>query len=213
MFGLAKAANGPLCSTTPFHEADLPTYDLDVAKANALLDEMGLKKGADGKRITINFLVVPAGEMWTRLAEYFRQAMTAGGIEVNLVSTDMAGWGQQVSNWEFEVTTNMLYQNADPALGVARSYISTNIRKGVLFTNTEGYENPEVDRLFSEAAVAIDPAKRQELYSQVQRILVADLPVLWMTEQRYPTMHDKRLTDVIVTGTGVNGNFASARYV
>ncbi|WP_323039779.1 ABC transporter substrate-binding protein [Gemmobacter sp.] len=212
MFGLAKAANGPLCSTTPFHEADLPTYDLDVAKANALLDEMGLKKGADGKRLTINFLVVPAGEMWTRLAEYFRQAMTAGGIEVNLVSTDMAGWGQQVSNWEFEVTTNMLYQNADPALGVARSYISTNIRKGVLFTNTEGYENPEVDRLFTEAAVAIDPAKRQELYSEVQRILAADLPVLWMTEQRYPTMHDSRLKDVIVTGTGVNGNFASARY-
>ncbi len=212
MFGLAAPANGPLCSTTPFHEPNLTTYDFNPDTANALLDEMGLARGADGKRLSVNFLVVPAGEMWTRLAEYFRQAMTAGGIDVNLVSSDMAGWGQSVSNWEFDITNNMLYQNADPALGVARSYISSNIRKGVLFTNTEGYENPEVDRLFAEAAVATDPAKRQELYSAVQKILVDDLAVLWMTEQKLPTIYDNRLQDVIVTGTGVNGNFASARW-
>jgi hypothetical protein len=47
----------------------------------------------------------------------------------------------------------MLYQNGDPALGVARSYISSNIRKGVMFTNTEGYSNKEVDDLFARAAV------------------------------------------------------------
>ncbi|MCA2012281.1 ABC transporter substrate-binding protein [Pararhodobacter sp. CCB-MM2] len=212
MFGQAKAAVGPLCSTTPFFEPELPVYDTDVDQAKALLDEMGLTPDANGTRVSINFLVVPAGEMWTRLAEYFRQAMAAAGIEVTLVSTDMAGWGQAVSNWDFDMTNNLLYQNADPALGVARSYISTNIRQGVLFTNTEGYENPEVDRLFAEAAVAIDPAERQRLYSEVQQILVAELPVLWMAEQQYPTLYDSRLTDVIVTGTGVNGNFATARY-
>lgn len=212
LFGLGKPAISPICSTTPFHEPDLPAYAFDVAKAEALLDEMGLAKGADGKRVTINFLIAPYGEIWNRLAEVFRQAMAAAGIEVNLMSTDIAGWGQSVANWDYDVTTNLLYQNGDPALGVARSYISSNIRKGVLFTNTEGYENPEVDRLFAEAAVATDPAKRQELYSAVQRILVDELPVLWMVEQQFPTMHDSRLTDVIVSSTGVNSNFASARY-
>lgn len=212
MFGLAAPATGPIASTTPFFEPDLPRYDFDVEKANAILDEMGLARGANGNRVTIRFLVVPAGEMWTRLAEYFRQAMAAGGIEVVLETTDMAGWGQKVSNWEFEVTNNLLYQNADPALGVARSYVSTNIRKGVLFSNTEGYENSEVDRLFAEAAMQTTREARQERYSAAQRILVEDIAVLWMTEQRYATLYDKRLADVIVGATGVNGNLAHARY-
>src|SRR5690606_24443958 len=202
----------PIASTTPFFQADLPQYEFDVDKANALLDEAGLKRGADGKRFTMRFLVVPAGEMWTRLGEYFRQAMAAGGIDVVLETTDMAGWGQRVSNWEFEATNNLVYQNADPALGVARSYVSSNIRKGVLFSNTEGYENPEVDRLFAEAAVQTTREARQERYTAVQRILVEDLPVLWMTEQRYATLYDNRLVDVIVGATGVNGNLAQARY-
>ncbi|MET3598314.1 ABC transporter substrate-binding protein [Martelella mangrovi] len=213
MFGQARPARGPLSSTTPFYEPDLPEYAVDVAQANTLLDEMGLEPDGSGVRVTIDFLVAPAGEMWIRLAEYFRQALSAGGINVNLVSTDMAGWGQSVANWDYDITANLLFQNADPALGVARSYISSNIRKGVLFTNTEGYDNPEVDRLFAEAAVAVDPARRQELYSDVQRILVDELPVLWMAEQRYPTIYDNRLTDLVVTGTGVNGNFAAARYI
>lgn len=212
MFGLAAPATGPIASTTPFFQADLPQYEFDVDKANALLDEAGLKRGADGKRFIMRFLVVPAGEMWTRLGEYFRQAMAAGGIDVVLETTDMAGWGQRVSNWEFEATNNLVYQNADPALGVARSYVSSNIRKGVLFSNTEGYENPEVDRLFAEAAAQTTREARQERYTAVQRILVEDLPVLWMTEQRYATLYDNRLVDVIVGATGVNGNLAQARY-
>lgn len=212
MFGLAAPATGPVASTTKFFEPDLPHYAFDVEKANAILDEMGLARGVSGNRMTIHFLVVPAGEMWTRLAEYFRQAMAAGGIEVILDTTDMAGWGQSIANWEYEVSNNMLYQLADPALGVARSYISTNIRKGVLFSNSQGYENPEVDRLFAEAAVQTIEAARQERYSAVQRILVEELPVLWMTEQRYATLHDKRIVDLIVGATGVNSNFAHARY-
>lgn len=212
LFGLAAPATGPIASTTKFHQPDLPEYEFSVEKANAILDEMGMKRDASGNRVTIRFLVAPYGEVWTRLAEYFRQAMSAGGIEVILDTTDIAGWGQQVANWEHEATTNMLYQNADPAIGVARNYISSNIRKGVLFTNTQGYENPEVDRLFEEAAVQTSDDARQERYSKVQRILVDEVPVLWMTEQRYPTLYDKRINDLVIGSTGVHGNFANARY-
>lgn len=212
-FGLGRPATGPICSTTPFYEPNVASYDRDVEKAVALLDEMGLTPNADGTRVTIDFLIAPYGEIWTRLAEYFRQAMAVGGIDVKLITTDIAGWGQSVANWEYGVTTNLLYQNADPALGVARSYMSSNIRKGVLFTNTEGYENPEVDRLFAEASVAVTEEERQTLYSEVQKILVDELPVLWMVEQEIPTIYDNRIKDLITTGTGVNGNFSTAKYV
>ncbi|WP_109466931.1 ABC transporter substrate-binding protein [Albibacillus kandeliae] len=213
MFGLAQPATGPIASTTKFYDANVTTYEQDVEKANALLDEMGLAKDADGKRITIHHLVVPFGEMWTRLAEYFRQAMSAGGIEVVLDSTDPGGFAETVSNWDYDTTCNMLYQFGDPALGVARSYISSNIRKGVMFTNTQGYENAEVDTLFAEAAVQTSEEARQERYSKAQQILCDELPVLWMTEQKFATLYDNRIADLIVTATGVNANFAKAHYV
>lgn len=211
-FGLGKPATGPIASTTRFYDPNVTLYETDIAKATALLDEMGLKPDGNGVRASIKFLVVPFGEMWTRLAEYFRQALKQGGIEVVLETTDPGGFAQRVSNWEFEATSNMLYQNGDPALGVGRSYISSNIRKGVMFTNTEGYSNPEVDDLFDRAAVQTSDEERAAIYSKVQKILTDELPVLWMTEQQFPTIHDARLENLIDTAIGVNGTFGRARW-
>ncbi|MBY6093102.1 hypothetical protein [Maritimibacter alkaliphilus] len=81
-----------------------------------------------------------------------------------------------------------------------------------MFTNTAGYSNPEVDRLFDEAATATDDATRQELYTKVQQVLVEELPILWMAEQHFPTLYDERLSDLITVATGVNGSFADARF-
>ena len=94
-------------------------------------------------------------------------------------------------------------------LGVARSYVSSNIRKGILFSNVAGYSNPEVDRLFEEAAVATSDAKRQELYTAVQKIVVEEVPIAWMIEQDFPTFIDKRLKNVITTGIGVHETFGA----
>ncbi|WP_370302334.1 ABC transporter substrate-binding protein [Pseudooceanicola sp.] len=212
MFGLARPAIGPIASTTKFHDPNVTTYPYDVDAAIALLDDMGLTPDANGIRTTINFLVSPYGEVWTRTAEYFRQTMQSAGIEVNLVSTDVAGWGTSVGNWDYDVTTNMLYQFGDPALGVARTYISSNIRKGVLFSNTEGYENPKVDDLFARAAISTSEDERQQLYSEVQKILTDEVPVLWLTEQHYPTLYASGLQNLITGATGVNGNFGEARW-
>jgi peptide/nickel transport system substrate-binding protein len=103
----------------------------------------------------------------------------------------------------------LLYQLGDPALGVARTYISSNIKKGILFSNTQGYSNPEVDRLFEEAAVSLDEAKRQELYSKVQQILVEDVPVAWTLELEYPIIYAKAFKNIVTSGIGSHETFGS----
>ena len=124
----------------------------------------------------------------------------------------MAGWAEKCSNWDYGMTMNLVYQYGDPALGVARTYISSNIRKGILFSNTAGYSNPEVDRLFEAAAVETVDSKRQELYSAVQKILVEDVPVAWMFEQDTPNFIDKKLKNVITTSIGVHETFGSVYF-
>lgn len=211
-FGLANAATGPISSSMRFYDKDVKAYEHSVEKANALLDEMGLKPRADGNRVTLKFTMVPAGEVWTRIAEYVRQSFGQAGINVELQSNDLAGWVSAVSNGDFDISGNQLYQNGDPALGVARTYISSNIRKGVMFSNTSGYSNPKVDELFEAAAVELDEAKRQALYTEVQQLLVEEMPVLWLCEQRYPTIYDNRLKDVVTSSTGVNANFGTTHF-
>ena len=151
-FGNAKVATGPISSKTRFYDGKVKRYEFSVEKATALLDEMGLKPGANGKRAELKYLVPPYGEVYQRAGEFFRQSFSKAGIDLVLVGTDMAGWAEKVGNWDYEMTQNLLYQLGDPALGVARTYISSNIKKGILFSNTQGYSNPEVDRLFEEAA-------------------------------------------------------------
>ena len=208
-FGLGRVATGPVSSKTRFYEKDVKQYDYSLDKAKALLDDMGLKPGADGKRITIPYLVPPYGETMQRASEFLRQSLGRVGIDLQLQGVDLAGWAEKFGNWEFSMTMNLLYQFGDPALGVSRTYISSNIRKGIPFTNTSGYSNPDVDRLFEEAAVATSDAKRQELYSAVQKLLVEEVPIVWLIEQDYPNFIEKKLKNVITTAIGVHETFGT----
>jgi peptide/nickel transport system substrate-binding protein len=206
-FGLGRIPTGPINSVVKFYDPKVTTYEPNLDKAKALLDEMGLKPDAKGVRATVKIMPMPYGETWTRLGEYLKQALGKAGIAVTLESTDAAGWSQRVANWDYEITTNFLYQYGDPALGVARTYISDNIRKGVLFTNTMGYSNPKVDALFAAGVREVDPAKRQALYSEVQQILSDDLPVVWLLEMEFPTFLDKRVKNANKTAIGVNDTY------
>jgi peptide/nickel transport system substrate-binding protein len=210
-FGHGVVPNGPIASSIRFHDASIKPYPYDPKRAEALLDEMGLKRGPDGTRVTLSFLPLPYGETWKRMGEYIKQALGRVGINVTLETTDPAGWLKRVANWDYQLAADRLQQFGDPAIGVARTYLSSNIKKGVPFNNTMGYENPAVDDLFARAARAVDEGERQKLYSEVQKILVEDVPVAWMLEIKTPTIYNKKFTDVIATALGVNDSFESVR--
>jgi peptide/nickel transport system substrate-binding protein len=200
-FGLNKPARGPVASTTRFFDTSLPPLAHDPKRAAALLDEAGLKPDAKGIRFSIKHLVLPYGDVWSRLAEYFRSSLKQVGIEVVLESTDAGGWSQRIGSWNYETSVNFLYQYGDPTLGVERSYVSTNIQK-ITFTNTGGYANPEVDKLFAQARTAADPAARQVAFNAVQELLVKDMPQVWLMELAFPTVFDKKVHNAIETATG-----------
>ncbi|MCW5729664.1 MAG: ABC transporter substrate-binding protein [Alphaproteobacteria bacterium] len=212
-FGLGKIATGPIHSSIPHYDANVPKYPLDLKKSEQLLDEMGLKRGTDGVRVRVTLDALPYGDIYKRLAEYTKQALARVGIEVTIRTSDVAGWGDRVRNWDYEMTHQVLSQLGHPALGVSRLYITSNIRKGVLFSNVNGYTNPRIDELFSKAAVAVEPAQIQAMYSEIQRILVEDVPVAWLLELEFPTFINKQFRNVVTSGIGVRDNFADVHMV
>ncbi len=205
-FGVGRVATGPVASATRFYDPDVRLAPFDVKKAAALLDEAGLKPGADGVRFRLRHLVLPYGEVYGRLAEFLRASFKKVGVELTLESTDTGGWAQRVGDWNYDTTMNFLYQYGDPTLGVERSYVSTNIKK-VVFTNTSGFSNPEVDRLFAEARNAAEPAVRQKAFFAVQKLLVEQMPVLWLMELAFPTIHAASVHNAITLGTGIHAPY------
>lgn len=190
MGGKAKAATGPIVASSPFYEPDVPLYALDLDKANALLDAAGHKRGADGTRFSL-VIDSPAGnpEQARNIAEFMRAQLRKVGIAIEVrVAPDFPTWAQRVSNFDFDITTDNVFNWGDPVIGVHRTYLSSNIRKGVIWSNTQGYANPRVDELLGQAAVEGDAAKRRALYSEFQRIVVDDAPLMFLNEIPYRTV-------------------------
>jgi len=208
-FKQGTVSTGPISQKTRFYTNDVKQYDYNPKKAIALLDEMGLKPDAKGVRVTLGLIPLPYGEAHRRVAEYVRLQLSKIGVAVNLEAGDTATWVRRMANGEYQMAATGLFQYGDPAIGVARNYISSNIKKGVAFSNTAQYQNKEVDELFAQAEQAPE-AERAALYAQVQKILVEDVPVLWMFGENDFTFFNKRVMDAYTSALGPAGSYARA---
>ena len=137
-----------------------------------------------------------------------RQNLQQAGIKIEMTPTDVAGWGERLNKWDYDLAFTYVYQYGDPALGVARNYTSDNIAQGSPFNNVEGYRNAKVDELFHAGAREMDPAGRGAIYQQVQKILLDEMPVVWMHELNFPTLYRSRVNNLISSGIGLNDSWA-----
>lgn len=197
--GKAKIATGPIVQSSPYYSSHVEMYKQDLDKANKLLDEAGYpKKGAS--RFVLTLDTYPGmGQQGLAPAQYFKSQLPKIGIDVNIrEAPDFPTWAHRMANWDYQMSMNQVYNYPDPTIGVQRTYMSTN-RKHIVWSNTEGYSNPEVDRLFEEAAHERDSAKRKALYAKVQMILSQDLPVYWLNVIPYATVHNQRMQNQPLT--------------
>jgi peptide/nickel transport system substrate-binding protein len=211
-FGQGKVAHGPIASTAPyFDDKSLVKYPFDPGRARALLDEMGLKPRTGGARAKLGMMMLPdGGGAWTRFAQYAKQALGDIGLDVELQSADLATFTRRNGNWDFDLAWNSYGLFGDPAIGMSRLFLSSNIRKGIPATNVQGYINPQVDDLFGKAANALQHDEAQRCYSRIQQILTQDVAMLWMFETKPPVFYNKRFKDVITGPNGPSDGFGQA---
>ena len=100
-------------------------------------------------------------------------------------SPDFPTWARRVSSHQFEMTMDSVWNWGDPVIGVHRTWLSTNIKPGVIWSNTQGYVNPKVDELLAAAGQEMNLAKRKALYKDVQKIVVDDCPVAFLVEATF----------------------------
>jgi len=176
-------ATGPIAAGSPFYESKVEKYDLNLQKAAQLLDEAGLKPGANGIRLTLDLDYIPGSVELMVSQEYTKIALSKVGIEVNVrASPDFPSWARRVASHQFDMTLDSVWNWGDPVIGVHRTWLSSNIKPGIIWSNTQNYSNPKVDDLLANAAKESSLAKRKAMDSQMQKIVVDDCPVAFLIE-------------------------------
>lgn len=162
----------------------LKLYPYDPEKAKKLLDAAGAKPGADGTRFTVRLLFETAKPEWLPAAQSLQRFWQAVGVKTVLEGAERPVILKRVySDYDFEATLQTYTTLGDPALGIARTYVSESILKGTTFNNASQYSNPEIDKLFNQGRDAPTTAERQKPYDRIQEILARDLPVLNLHQQ------------------------------
>jgi peptide/nickel transport system substrate-binding protein len=134
----------------------------DAAKAGALLKEAGY----DGTPLRI--LTSRQYEFHYKMAEVAKQALEAAGFTVQMDVVDWATLGQRRNDpalWDVYITHSPFLP--EPAL------------TDMWFTSSRiGWSEPEKDKLADAFVTETDPAKRQEIFAQMQKVNLEDVGFL-----------------------------------
>lgn len=187
--GYAASATGPVPQNDKqFYTRDVPAYAFDPAKANALLDEAGYKRGADGTRFALKLLPAPYFSETKQFGDYLRQALAEIGINAEIVNNDAAAHQKAVyTDHAFDLAVAPPVFRGDPAISTT-ILVQSGIPDGVPFSNQGGYKNADIDALIEKASQTIDPEARTALYRDFQKEVVADLPLINVAEWSFITV-------------------------
>jgi peptide/nickel transport system substrate-binding protein len=192
--GFSQRATGPIHPGSVFYSDDVNHYKYDLNKAKALLDAAGYKAGADGIRFKTTMDSILFKGAWKLKAEYIKAQLKKVGIAVTLrASADIRAWIKTVSNHNFDMTLDSVFNWGDPVIGVHRTYQSTNIRKGVPWHNTQQFKNPAVDAIMLKAGKELDLKKRKAVYAEMSKLVVDAAPIIYLNTSAYHTIYNKRV--------------------
>ncbi len=179
-------------------------YSSDPAKANALLDSAGYRRGQDGVRFHLTMKT--STEETTRLiAAVLQQQLRAVGIALDIRSFEFATFYTDVLKGAFQLYSLRWvgYSNQDPDIFEDAFHSASFPPKRA---NRGRYSNPEVDSLIEEGRRTVDQQKRQQIYAKVQSILARDLPYINLWYMDNVMVHSTRVQNLQL-GPSADYNF------
>lgn len=155
-----------------------PTYDLDMAREFLAASEYAAEWEAG--TLELDYVYVTDFAMEEVPGLMLQAALAEVGVNMNMIPMlwpDMVASCGDVSTGPdiINIYTQPAYLDPD-----AHYYNQYHSSQWGSFNSCSFYANDEVDALLDAARVEPDPDTRLEQYGQVQEILVADQPSVWM---------------------------------
>lgn len=159
----------------------------DAARADALLDQAGLRRGSDGLRRLPDgkrwevAIQVPAGfSDWVRATQVIARGLREVGIDAHMKAPEFNAWYEQVQNGDFSLAIGWSEPYPTP-YGYYRAMMSAATVKPIGVSAPENwhrYAAPEADALLAQLETTADPAEQQRLIAELERLFVARAPAI-----------------------------------
>ncbi|MGI8477012.1 MAG: ABC transporter substrate-binding protein [Thermomicrobiales bacterium] len=181
--GAMTVAGGVLPPSDWAYNPDLKGYAYDVEKAKALLATAGY--GAD-KPLKFTFMVYtiargynPAADrLGTAIQEYWKKV----GVEADIQTEEWTQYKTDRRADKFQVSLDGWQgDNGDPD-NFLYSLLGKANQGG---SNTSGYDNPDVEKLLTDAQAITDQTQRKAIYHQAEQLIVDDAPWVFLGYQKH----------------------------
>ena len=193
-YGYRYQCTSPFGSRTMYSAPDLREASRMIKfnrkKAIELLKEDGwapeadnmLHKTIDGKKVDFKFTLKfnSNNPLRAKIAQIIKENFKAGGVAVEIRSMEWNAFIDDVDHRNFEAL--ILGWGATPFPNPNQEW-STDSQKNE-GSNFVGYSNPKVDEMIVKANLEFDLKKRAKMLQEINRILYADQPYLFLTEPR-----------------------------
>lgn len=171
----ANAMIGCMPSFYPGFFSDGQDYSYDLEKAKALLTEAGV---ADGFQTTLAY---NAGDpLQEPMAILYQASLRQIGIDLSLKKIPAGTYYNEISGRTQPMIISLDNPwTADPGYSMFLSFQSDT------YSNFSNYKNERVDELLAAASATADNAKRIELMTEVQQIIMAEAPWVFIAYPNY----------------------------
>ncbi len=220
--GLQPVAHTWIAPVNPLFNPNVKKYEFDLKKAEALLAEMGWKKGPDGilqrtvngrtVRFEIEYVTTAGNVIRERTQQFFAEDLKKIGIAVKINNAPSAvvfsdDYIQRASEckwtgmFEFAWVSSLaedgsLFQYKNLNTGAIMVPTKENNYQG---QNIGGWRNDEFDRLTSQAVLEFDPERRKQLFWRAQEIWAEELPALPLYFRANPYVVRKGLVNYVAS--------------
>ncbi len=172
--GMAQPAKNAVPPGYLGYNDEIQEYEYNPEKARELLAEAGY---ADGFEFDLWTMPVARPYMPNpeRAAEALQADLRDVGLTANIVTMEWATYLEKTEQGEQDIfMLGWSGVNGDPDYFLSNLLSADAIPGG----NRTFYRNEEVTRILDEAKTVVDPATREELYMEAQRLIHEDAPMV-----------------------------------
>ncbi len=181
--GLQEVASGPFAPGTMGYLEDtgFPDHDLEKAKEHAAAYK---KATGEDLAFTLTYVAFPGTKTD---AELIQSQLADAGIDVKLSSTDQAAQIDRAISGAFQLMLFRNHPGGDPDTQYVWWHSGSPVNFGKI-------DDPEIDKALEEGRSESDPAKRAEIYENMNRRFAEQVHNIWWnwslwTVASVPTVH------------------------